>query len=155
MKTLDIAQVVAASGHPASTLRYYEELGLIESVGRRGMRRQYERDVLKRLALIAMARSAGFSLEETAPLFSDNSNFLIPREELHLRADDLVRKAREMEALASIMRHVADCPAPSHLECPSFQKLLRIGLKHQSRSRRRRQSMSGRKVEGQSGHLEK
>lgn len=155
MKTLDIAQVVAASGHPASTLRYCEELGLIESVGRRGMRRQYERDVLKRLALIAMARSAGFSLDETGPLFSDNSNVLIPREELHLRADELMRKAREMESLASIMRHVADCPAPSHLECPSFQKLLRIGLKHRSRSRRRRQSTSGRKLEGQSSYLAK
>lgn len=136
MKFLDIAEVASASGLPASTLRYYEEQRLIASVGRRGLRRQYEPEVLQRLALINMARSAGFSLDEIVPVFGRNNELKIPREELHLRADALEYKAREMVALASLMRHVADCPAPSHLECPSFQKLLRIGTKHQSRARK-------------------
>jgi len=135
MKILDIAEVAGASGLPASTLRYYEEQQLIASVGRRGLRRQYEPDVLKRLALINMARSAGFSLDEIAPILGRNGDLRIPREELQRRADALEHKAREMVALASIMRHVADCPAPSHLECPSFQKLLRVGAKYQSHVR--------------------
>jgi DNA-binding transcriptional MerR regulator len=32
------------SGVPASTLRYYDEIGLIESLGRRGLRRQFGRE---------------------------------------------------------------------------------------------------------------
>jgi hypothetical protein len=39
LKRLDIAEVAQRSGVPASTLRYYEEKGLIASVGRRGLRR--------------------------------------------------------------------------------------------------------------------
>lgn len=136
MKFLDIAEVADRTGLPASTLRYYEELRLVESVARHGLRRQYEPGVLQRLALITMARSAGFSLGEIAGMFSPAGKPEIPREELHLRAERLEDKAREMVALASIMRHVADCPAPSHLECPTFQKLLRIGTRYQSRTRR-------------------
>lgn len=42
MKDLDIAEVAQRSGIPASTLRYYEEKGLIASVGRRGLRRLFD-----------------------------------------------------------------------------------------------------------------
>ncbi|MEP9379886.1 MerR family transcriptional regulator [Aquabacter sp. CN5-332] len=61
MRDLDIAQVAQRSGVPASTLRFYEEKGLIASIGRRGLRRLFDPDVLERLALIALARAAGFA----------------------------------------------------------------------------------------------
>ncbi|WP_444822943.1 MerR family DNA-binding transcriptional regulator, partial [Vibrio parahaemolyticus] len=43
---MDIAEVVKKSGLPTSTLRYYEQLGLIRSIGRNGLRRQYSPEVL-------------------------------------------------------------------------------------------------------------
>ncbi|SIS90473.1 helix-turn-helix domain-containing protein [Paracoccus saliphilus] len=137
MKLLDISDVVEASGTPASTLRYYESLRLIAPAGRHGLRRQYEPEVLQRLALIGMGRSAGLSLGEISELFGRNATPEIPREDLHQRANALDSKAREMIALATMMRHVADCPAPSHMECPTFLKLLRIGSAHRSRARKR------------------
>ncbi len=39
MRELDIGEVVKRSGVPASTLRYYEQLGLLQALGRRGLRR--------------------------------------------------------------------------------------------------------------------
>ena len=51
---MDINEVATRSGVPASTLRFYEEKGLIASVGRRGLRRVFEPKVLERLALIAL-----------------------------------------------------------------------------------------------------
>ncbi|EJN02562.1 helix-turn-helix domain-containing protein [Phyllobacterium sp. YR531] len=138
MKFLDISEVAAASGLPASTLRYYEEQQLIASIGRHGLRRQYEPEVLNRLSLINMARAAGFPLSEVAKIFGRNDKFEIPREELRARAEALEQKALEIKALANMMRHVADCPAASHYECPTFRKLLRIGTKHQSRARRQK-----------------
>jgi DNA-binding transcriptional MerR regulator len=138
MKLLDIGEVAAQSGLPASTLRYYEEQRLIACAGRHGLRRQYEPGVLQRLALINLARSAGFSLDEIAALFGQGDRMEIPRDDLQVRAQELEHRAQGMMALASMMRHVADCPAPSHLECPTFQKLLRIGTRHQSRARRQR-----------------
>ena len=63
---MDIAEVARRSRVPASTLRFYEEKGLIASIGRRGLRRVFNPDVLERLALIAVGRAAGFSLNEIA-----------------------------------------------------------------------------------------
>ena len=67
---MDIADVVKRSGVPASTLRFYEEKGLVASNGRHGLRRQYDADVLERLALISLGRVAGFSLDEIGGMFA-------------------------------------------------------------------------------------
>ena len=66
MKHVDITEVTRRSGVPASTLRFYEEKGLIASIGRRGLRRLFDPGVLERLGLIALARAAGFTLDEIA-----------------------------------------------------------------------------------------
>ncbi len=52
---IDIVEVSKRSGIPASTLRYYEEKRLIQSYGRRGLRRLFKPEVLQRLALITLA----------------------------------------------------------------------------------------------------
>ncbi|MCB1342994.1 MAG: helix-turn-helix domain-containing protein [Pseudooceanicola sp.] len=126
MKTLDIGQVAAASGVPPSTLRYYDEIGLVTSIGRKGLRRQYGPDALLQLTLVSLGKTAGFSLEQIAGMFGKNGTANLPRELLHERADALDRQVRGLTALRDMVRHVADCPAPSHLECPRFRKLVRI-----------------------------
>jgi DNA-binding transcriptional MerR regulator len=75
---LDIAEVAKRSGLPASTLRFYEEKGLIESAGRRGLRRTFEPTVLERLALIALGRLAGFSLDEIGRMFGADGKPRMP-----------------------------------------------------------------------------
>ncbi|MBL8246738.1 MAG: MerR family transcriptional regulator, partial [Rhodanobacteraceae bacterium] len=67
---MDIAEVARRAGVPASTLRYYEERGLIASTGRHGLRRLFHPGVLQRLALIALGRSAGFTLDEIGRMFA-------------------------------------------------------------------------------------
>ena len=54
--TLDIGEVVKLSGLPASTLRFYEEKGLIKSIGRHGLRRIFGVGVLDLLSLISLGR---------------------------------------------------------------------------------------------------
>ncbi|MGO1118998.1 helix-turn-helix domain-containing protein [Rhodovibrionaceae bacterium A322] len=130
MKNLDIGELAAQSGLPPSTLRYYEEKGLITSLGRQGLRRQFGPDSPLRLALIALGKSAGFSLDEIAEMFGEDNQPKVPREELHKRADALERQIRNLTTLQNALRHVADCSAPSHLECPKFQQLLRLAAHH-------------------------
>lgn len=125
MKFLDIGKVAEHSGVPPSTLRYYEEIGLIRSVGRHGLRRQFDGDVLLKLSLIGLGKAAGFSLTEIAGMFGRDGRPDIPRAQLHARADELERQIRDLRMLRDALRHVADCPAPTHLECPSFRKLLK------------------------------
>jgi len=121
---MDINQVARASGVPASTLRFYEEKGLIASTGRRGLRRTFEPRVVERLALIALGRAAGFSLAEIARMFMPDGRPKIDRKLLAGKADELDRTIRKLSAMRDGLRHAAACPAPSHLECPTFRRLM-------------------------------
>jgi len=58
---------------PASTLHVWERAGLIESVARNGLRRQYAGDVIDRIALIVLGKRSGFSLDEIADLFAPDA----------------------------------------------------------------------------------
>lgn len=132
INAMDIAEVAKASGLPASTLRYYEEKGLISSVGRSGLRRLFNPGVLERLALISLGRSAGFSLEEIAAMFTP-AGPEIDRALLLAKADELERKIRELTAMRDGLRHAAACHAPSHFECPKFLRLLNIAGRKRGR----------------------
>lgn len=124
MKLLDIAEVSVQAGLPASALRFYEEKGLIASVGRRGLRRLFTADVLQKLSLIALGRLAGFSLEEIAAMFSPDGRLRIKRAKLAGKADEIDRTIRQLSAMRDGLRHAAVCKAPSHLECPTFRRLM-------------------------------
>ena len=126
MKLVDIGALSKTSGVPTSTLRYYEEVGLIQPLSRKGLRRQYSEDTQVQLALISLGKAAGFSLEEINGMFDKNRNPDLPRSTLSQRADELDRQVRRMTTLSSLLRHVAECPAPSHMACPRFRKLLRV-----------------------------
>jgi DNA-binding transcriptional MerR regulator len=121
---MDIAEVAKRSGVPASALRFYEEKGLISSVGRQGLRRVFTADVLERLALIALGRAAGFSLDEIARMLGSKGNPNIDRELLVSKAGELDRTIQQLIAMRDGLRHAAVCSAPSHMECPKFRRLL-------------------------------
>lgn len=123
---MDIAEVAKRSGVPASTLRFYEEKGLISSVGRQGLRRVFNADILERLALIALGRAAGFSLDEIARMIGSKGTPDIDRELLVSKADDLDRTIQKLMSMRDGLRHAAVCSAPSHMECPTFRRLLGI-----------------------------
>ena len=121
--------IARRSGLPASTLRYYEEKRLIRSVGRRGLRRVFDRGVLERLALISLGRAAGFSLDEIAQAFSTDGRVRVDRQLLAGKARELDATIRRLVALRNGLRHAANCPAPSHMECPTFRRLLSGALR--------------------------
>jgi DNA-binding transcriptional MerR regulator len=122
---MDIAEVAKRSGVPASALRYYEEKGLIASVGREGLRRRFAPAVLNRLALIALGQAAGFSLDEIRAMLARDGPLRIDRRLLASKADEIDRTIRRLQAMSDGLRHAAVCPAPSHAECPTFQRLLK------------------------------
>ena len=124
MEQLDIGVVAERTGLAPSTLRYYERRGLIAAVGRHGLRRQFDPDVVERLALISLARSAGFSLDEARLMLATDGPPRVDRAMLAARADDLDETIRRLSAMRDGLRHAAKCSAGSHLECPTFRRLL-------------------------------
>lgn len=124
MQFLDIGEVAQKAGIAASALRHYEAAGLIASVGRKGLRRQFPPEVLMQLKVIALCKTAGFTLEEIAGMFGRNGLPDLPRARLRGKADEIGAKIAELTALRATLEHMAACKAPSHLECPSFRRLI-------------------------------
>ena len=125
-RDLDIAEVARQSGVPASTLRFYEEKGLIAPIGRRRARRLFDAAVLERLALIALGQASGFSLDEIALMFAADGRPRIAREKLLAKADELDRNIQRLVRMRDGLRHAAACRAPTHMECPHFRRIVRL-----------------------------
>ena len=68
---LTIGEVVRRADVPATTLRYYERIGLVAPPARVGGQRRYDGSILARLEVIRLCKSAGFALEEIQLLFAD------------------------------------------------------------------------------------
>ncbi|CAG9181178.1 helix-turn-helix domain-containing protein [Cupriavidus pinatubonensis] len=122
---MDIAEVAKRTGVPASTLRYYEKMGLIVSLGPQGARRSFADNVVDQLALISLGQAAGLSLEEIRSMFSPDGQPNIDRQMLVEKADEIDALIKRLRAMSHGLRHAAACPAPSHAECPTFRKLLK------------------------------
>jgi len=145
VRDLDIGEVATRAGIPASTLRFYEEKGLVTSVGRRGLRRLFDGDVLERLALIALGRSAGFSLDEIASMFAPDGRVQIDRQMLTNKAEELDLTIRKLSAMREGLRHAAVCRAPSHMECPTFRRLLKVAADSTAGARKRKSVLKSKK----------
>jgi DNA-binding transcriptional MerR regulator len=139
---IDIVEVSKRSGVPASTLRYYEEKRLIQSHGRRGLRRLFKPEVLQRLALITLAQNASFSLDEIAAMFTAEGP-QIDRTLLLKKADELQQKIAQLQSMCDGLRHVAACRAPSHFECPKFLQLVNIVSQQQRKARPKKRVTPG------------
>jgi MerR family redox-sensitive transcriptional activator SoxR len=111
-RRLDIAEVSERTGLRASTLRYYERIGLLPVADQVGGRRVYPAVVLRRLALIRMTQRAGFTLREIRALLSTDS--ATPgmtgrwRSLAEQKLPDLDRRIAELQTLRTA---VADCLA--------------------------------------------
>jgi DNA-binding transcriptional MerR regulator len=68
-----IGEVARTAGVAATTLRYYERVGLLPAPTRVGGQRRYDDAVLARLEVIRLCKAAGFTLEEIQLLFADDA----------------------------------------------------------------------------------
>jgi DNA-binding transcriptional MerR regulator len=120
MALVDIGEVARRTGLPPSTLRYYEDAGLVTSTGRTGLRRQYDRDALERLAVIRLCRDAGFTIRETGALL-DTGGGPAWRAIARRKLDDVRAQLAHLEAAATRLEHALTCPSPTLLECSHFR----------------------------------
>ena len=127
---LQIGDVARASGKAASSVRYYERIGLIPAPRRVSGRRRYPRAVLRTLAVIDTAQRAGLTLDEIRPLLAPPPAGPAGGERLRLAA---TRKLPEVRALIERAERVsrwleaaAGCTCPSLDDCPLFDAADRL-----------------------------
>lgn len=58
-------------------------------------------------------------------MFSGDGGANIDRQMLEAKADELDATIKRLRAMSRGLRHAAACPAPSHAECPTFQRLVK------------------------------
>lgn len=135
-KMMDIGKVSKISKLPTSTIRFYEEKGLIKSIGRNGIRRNFSPEVIDTLALISLGRNVGLSLDEIGTMLLPHG-LAVDRNLLLSKADELDQKIKQMTNMRDGLRHAAACKAPSHMECPTFLRLLNIARKKWQRPKKK------------------
>jgi MerR family redox-sensitive transcriptional activator SoxR len=129
MAELTISEVTQQTGVRPSTLRYYEELGLLRPVRRISGRRHYDESVLQRLALIRTGQQAGFTLAEMGILLNNVLDSQSGGAVWHELVD---RKLREMDTLLRnvtsmkrLLEDIMDCEDASLAEC-----IVQTGRRH-------------------------
>ena len=129
-----IGKLARRTGVAASTLRYYERIGLLSPAGRAGQRRHYQPLSAERVALIRLCQDAGFTLAEIGRLLAGFSRGhrtwgrLAERKiaELDARIAD-ARRAKKL------IRHALECPHRDLLACPRFRSALEAHLERPGR----------------------
>lgn len=120
-----IGEVAKRVGIATSAIRYYEKEGLILKADRRGNARVYGEDIFDRLALIELAKRAGFTIAETRELVRGISRQTAPGPRLRAMAE---KKLQQVEARIVEAEHMRDVlKLMMNCECPTFQDCTRAG----------------------------
>jgi MerR family redox-sensitive transcriptional activator SoxR len=116
MDELTIGEIATLAGVQASTLRYYESIGILPAPQRRSGQRRYSREILQILAVIQLAKEANFSLPEIRALLYDYSEYSSPSERWKELARQKLREVNEVIARAQEMKQLLE----EGLECDSL-----------------------------------
>jgi MerR family transcriptional regulator, thiopeptide resistance regulator len=111
---LSIGEVAARTGMTQRTLRYYEDLGLLEPTRTNGGRRTYDAAALDRLYRIRLQRSLGTPVADVVP--DDTDLLAITRRHLAGLDERLAATARERERVRSVEARLLSGAAPTDAE---------------------------------------
>ncbi|HTK67108.1 MAG TPA: MerR family transcriptional regulator [Pseudonocardia sp.] len=119
-----IGAVASAFDVPVSTLRYYDEIGLVSASHRRSQVRHYDRKALERLAYVQLWRLDGMlSIDHTTELIASTNRE--QRNELLQRSrDELADRIRRLGEAHDMLAHMMRCPYDDHEACPVISTYL-------------------------------
>ena len=125
---MNISEAASASGLPAKTIRYYEDIGLVAAGrGGNGYRQFAERDI-HRLKFLARARDLGFSIDECRQLLAlwdDKQRASADVRDLARRhLSDIEAKIADLQAMHDTLSELVDrCAGDDRPDCPILSTL--------------------------------
>ena len=121
---MTIGAVAAVSGKRPSSIRYYEQIGLLPPAARVSGRRVYGPDTVRTLAVIETGQRAGLTLDEIRDLLSATPDDQAAIERLRELAIRKLPQVKELIERTEIVRDwleaAARCECPGLDECPLF-----------------------------------
>lgn len=125
---MNIGDVADLSGLPAKTIRYYEDIGLVEPLRSANGYRSFRQSDVHKLAFLGRARALGFTIEDCRSLLklyadTDRASAEVKQiAEEHL--DRIDRKIAELTEMRATLSHLVDACAGDHRpNCPILADL--------------------------------
>jgi len=125
---MNIGDVADLSGLPAKTIRYYEDIGLVEPLRSANGYRSFRSSDVHKLAFLGRARALGFTIEDCRSLLklyadTDRASAEVKQiAEEHL--DRIDRKIKELSEMRATLSHLVDACAGDHRpNCPILADL--------------------------------
>jgi MerR family redox-sensitive transcriptional activator SoxR len=121
MERWAIGEVAARSGVPASTIRFYEQIGLLPAAGRVNGRRRYDEVVFRQLGVIRLAQQAGYTIAEIQMLLHDFPAGTPPSERWQVLAQqklaELDELMRSIQAMKALLEETLNCECERLEDC--------------------------------------
>ena len=120
---MNIGEAAEATGLPAKTIRYYEDIKLVKPARAANGYRDYAAGDIHRLAFVQRARSLGFTIEECRlllSLYDDKARASADVKALALeKIKEVERKLKELQSLKSTLTALAEnCHGDGRPDCP-------------------------------------
>jgi MerR family copper efflux transcriptional regulator len=125
---MNVGDAARRSGLPAKTIRYYEDIGLINPPRAANGYRDYSQDDIHRLSFLRRARGHGFSIEDCCQLMAlyrdrDRASHDV-REIASAHIVGITEKIRELEAMrATLQKLVLACHGDERPDCPILEDI--------------------------------
>ncbi|MDQ0897320.1 MULTISPECIES: MerR family transcriptional regulator [unclassified Paenibacillus] len=121
MAELSIGQLAEMADVNASTLRYYESIGLLPPPNRKNGQRRYDERLLDRINFIKVAQQTGFSIQEILVLLEgfETDNSLSERWEqmAEQKRSELEERKRQINSMIKILDNGLSCKCITWSEC--------------------------------------
>jgi MerR family redox-sensitive transcriptional activator SoxR len=133
--SITIGQLSQTTGVPASTIRYWERLGVLPRPARRSGQRRYTNHAIQHLAVLQLAQACGFRLDEMRELASgfraDRPPSARWRELAASKAAEIDTQLARLLAMKEVLRQVAGCQCIDWDEC-GYRAAAALGGKNES-----------------------
>ena len=128
-RLLTIGELASRGGVATSTLRYWEELGVLPTAARVFGQRRYPESAVRLVGIILLLRDVGFSLAEQRALMASRAVGIDDWQRLARRKlaelDDQIAKA---QTAREAIDHALHCPHDDFFECPNFDSIVTARL---------------------------
>ncbi len=122
---MTIGELARRTGRNASSIRYYEQIGLLPQPARLYGQRRYDAGALRQLSIIDTAQRAGLTLDEIRALFDaargdDAAAIEQLRQVAERKLPELTAMIERSLMVREWMRAAARCECPSLQDCALF-----------------------------------
>jgi DNA-binding transcriptional MerR regulator len=131
---MTIGELARRAGRSASSIRYYEQIGLLPAPARLYGQRRYDADAIRQLAIIDTAQQAGLTLDEIRTLFDaargDDADAVEQLRQVAARKlPELTVMIERSLRVHEWLQAAARCECPSLHDCALFDD---AGTRHES-----------------------